>query len=54
MQEVYRLGKELVVVYMNGRPIAEPWVEQHAHAIVEAWYPGQEGDMQSRIFYLGM
>ncbi|WOZ37116.1 glycoside hydrolase family 3 N-terminal domain-containing protein [Paenibacillus polymyxa] len=43
MQEVYRLGKELVVVYMNGRPIAEPWVEEHAHAIVEAWYPGQEG-----------
>ncbi|MCJ1220252.1 glycoside hydrolase family 3 N-terminal domain-containing protein [Paenibacillus polymyxa] len=43
MQEVYRLGKELVVVYMNGRPIAEPWVEEHAYAIVEAWYPGQEG-----------
>lgn len=43
MQEVYSLGKKLVVVYMNGRPIAEPWVEKHAHAIVEAWYPGQEG-----------
>lgn len=43
IQEIYKLGKPLVVVYINGRPIAEPWIEDHAHAILEAWYPGQEG-----------
>ncbi|WP_018885185.1 glycoside hydrolase family 3 N-terminal domain-containing protein [Paenibacillus massiliensis] len=43
MQEIHRLGKKMVVVYINGRPIAEPWVDEHAHAVVEAWYPGQEG-----------
>ncbi|KQY80822.1 glycosyl hydrolase family 3 [Paenibacillus sp. Root52] len=43
IQEVHKLGKTLVVVYINGRPIAEPWVDEHADAILEAWYPGQEG-----------
>jgi beta-glucosidase len=43
LQEVYKLGKPVVVVYMNGRPIVEPWIDEHVPAIVEAWYPGQEG-----------
>ncbi|MGG6309495.1 glycoside hydrolase family 3 N-terminal domain-containing protein [Paenibacillus macerans] len=43
IQEVHKLGKPLVVVYINGRPIAEPWIDEHADAILEAWYPGQEG-----------
>lgn len=43
IQEVHKLGKPLIVVYINGRPITEPWIDEHADAIVEAWYPGQEG-----------
>lgn len=43
VQEVYKLGKPVIVVYINGRPVSEPWIEEHAHAILEAWYPGQEG-----------
>lgn len=43
VQEIYKLGKPVIVVYINGRPIVEPWIDEHAHAIVEAWYPGQEG-----------
>ncbi|MGM0882170.1 MAG: glycoside hydrolase family 3 N-terminal domain-containing protein [Bacillota bacterium] len=43
VQEIHKLGKPVIVVYINGRPIAEPWIDEHAHAIVEAWYPGQEG-----------
>lgn len=42
-QELHQLGKRMVVVYINGRPIVEPWIEEHADAILEAWYPGQEG-----------
>lgn len=43
IQEICQLGKPVVIVYINGRPIAEPWIEDHADAILEAWYPGQEG-----------
>lgn len=43
IQEIHKLGKPLIVVYINGRPITEPWIDEHADAIVEAWYPGQEG-----------
>ncbi len=42
-REIHKLGKPVIVVYINGRPIVEPWIDYHAHAIVEAWYPGQEG-----------
>jgi beta-glucosidase len=42
-QEIHRLGKPVIIVYMNGRPIVEPWIDENAHAIIEAWYPGQEG-----------
>lgn len=30
-------------MYINGRPITEPWIDEQADAILEAWYPGQEG-----------
>ena len=36
-------GKPLVVVLMNGSALAVPWAKEHAAAIVEAWYPGEEG-----------
>ncbi|MGV7115500.1 glycoside hydrolase family 3 N-terminal domain-containing protein [Paenibacillus kyungheensis] len=42
-QQIYELGKKLIVIYINGRPVAEPWIDEHADAIIEAWYPGQEG-----------
>ncbi|MRN54341.1 glycoside hydrolase family 3 N-terminal domain-containing protein [Paenibacillus monticola] len=43
VQEICKLGKQVIVVYINGRPIAEPWITQHVDAILEAWYPGQAG-----------
>ncbi|NMO94724.1 glycoside hydrolase family 3 N-terminal domain-containing protein [Paenibacillus lemnae] len=43
LQEIHKLGKPVIVVYINGRPIAEPWIDEHVPAILEAWYPGQEG-----------
>ncbi|MFZ0661131.1 MAG: glycoside hydrolase family 3 C-terminal domain-containing protein [Acidobacteriaceae bacterium] len=36
-------GKPLVVVLMNGSALAVNWAEQHANAILEAWYPGEDG-----------
>ena len=34
-------GKPLIVVYLTGGPISDPWVERNADAIVQAWYPGE-------------
>lgn len=43
VQELRKVTPTLIVVYINGRPISEPWIAEHADAIVEAWYPGQAG-----------
>ena len=36
-------GKPLVVVLMNGSALAVNWANDHANAIVDAWYAGEEG-----------
>ena len=36
-------GKPVVVVLVNGRPLAIPWMAEHIPAVVEAWLPGEEG-----------
>jgi beta-glucosidase len=37
-----KLGKPVVVYLMNAKPIAMPYVADHADAILEGWYAGQE------------
>lgn len=41
LEAVKAAGKPLVVVYMTGGAISDPWVEANADAIVQAWYPGE-------------
>lgn len=36
-------GKPVVLVLLNGRPLAINWAAGHVPAILEAWYPGTEG-----------
>ncbi len=36
-------GKPLVVVLQNGSALAINWAQENANAILEAWYPGEEG-----------
>ncbi|HQE93685.1 MAG TPA: glycoside hydrolase family 3 C-terminal domain-containing protein [Anaerolineae bacterium] len=43
LQAVAATGKPLVVVLLNGSAVAVNWAAAHATAIVEAWYPGEEG-----------
>jgi beta-glucosidase len=43
VRAVASAGKPLVVVLMNGSALAARWEKEHANAILEAWYPGQEG-----------
>ncbi|HSK87344.1 MAG TPA: glycoside hydrolase family 3 C-terminal domain-containing protein, partial [Anaerolineales bacterium] len=42
-QAILATGKPVVVVLVNGRPFAIPWLDEHANAILEAWLPGEEG-----------
>ncbi len=35
--------KPIVVVLLNGSALAVNWAQEHARAVLEAWYPGEEG-----------
>ena len=43
VQAVASTGKPLVVVLMNGSALAVNWEKEHANAILESWYSGEEG-----------
>jgi beta-glucosidase len=43
LKEAAGAGKPLVVVLTNGSALAVNWANEHANAIVDAWYPGEEG-----------
>jgi beta-glucosidase len=43
LEAVQAVGKPLVVVLLNGSAISVNWAQQHANAIIDAWYPGEEG-----------
>ncbi len=40
LQSLKATGVPLVVVLMNGRPIAEPWMYENCDAVLEAWHLG--------------
>jgi beta-glucosidase len=43
VEAVAATGKPLAVVLMNGSALAVNWINGHANAILDAWYPGEEG-----------
>jgi len=43
LRAVASAGKPLVVVLMNGSALSVNWASEHANAILEAWYSGEEG-----------
>jgi beta-glucosidase len=43
LEAVAATGKPLVVVLTNGSALGVNWAKAHANAILEAWYPGEEG-----------
>jgi beta-glucosidase len=40
---MFAMGKPVVVVLINGAPLSIPEVAEKANAVLEGWYPGQEG-----------
>lgn len=43
LKAVYATGTPVVLVLQNGRPLALEWEAAHIPAILEAWYPGEQG-----------
>ncbi|MFZ0427404.1 MAG: beta-glucosidase BglX [Acidobacteriota bacterium] len=43
LEAVVEMGKPVVLVLINGRPLSIPWAAEHVPAILEAWEPGTEG-----------
>lgn len=43
VEAVVGTGTPTVVVLTHGRPYSIEWISQHAAAIVDAWYPGEQG-----------
>jgi beta-glucosidase len=43
LKAVVALGKPVVLVLLNGRPLSINWADDHVPAILEAWEPGTEG-----------
>ncbi len=43
LKEVVALGKPVVLVLLNGRPLSIVWAAENVPAILEAWEPGTEG-----------
>ena len=43
LEAVAATGKPVVVVLMSGSAVAMNWANDHAAALLEAWYPGEAG-----------
>ena len=43
VQAIYQTGTPVILVLVNGRPIAEPWLEKNLKGIIETWEPGAMG-----------
>jgi beta-glucosidase len=43
LKAVVALGKPVILVLLNGRPLSINWAAENVPAILEAWEPGSEG-----------
>ncbi|MFC6645791.1 glycoside hydrolase family 3 C-terminal domain-containing protein [Granulicella cerasi] len=43
LQALAATGKPMIVVLLNGSALAVNWANDHANAILDAWYPGEFG-----------
>jgi beta-glucosidase len=43
VEDIVATGTPVVVVLLNGRPFVLDWMAEKVPAIIEAWFPGEEG-----------
>lgn len=52
LEAVYKVNKNIVLVLMNGRPLAIEWADKNLPAIVEVWHLGTEsGNAIAQVLY---
>ncbi len=52
VEEIYKTGKPIVIVLMNGRPLAVTWIDEHVPAILETWFLGtQAGHAMADVLF---
>jgi beta-glucosidase len=51
-KELFKTGKPIVVVLMNGRPLSINWLNENVNAILEAWFPGvTAGEAVAKVLF---
>ncbi len=43
VKSLKEINKNIIVVYVNGKPISEPWIQKNIPSVIEAWEPGNLG-----------
>ncbi len=43
VKKLYQNNKNLTVIYVSGKPISEPWIQDNVNSILHAWEPGSMG-----------
>lgn len=43
LKVLHETGKPMVLILVNGRPLSINWANENVNAILEVWYPGEEG-----------
>lgn len=43
LEAAHRAGKPVILILETGRPYAIRWAKAHIPAIIQAWYPGEQG-----------
>nr|WP_226913021.1 beta-glucosidase BglX [Flavicella marina] len=52
LEAVYKVNKNIVLVLMNGRPLAINWADKNVPSIIEAWQLGsQSGNAIAQVLY---
>ena len=52
LMELSKLGKPIILLVFNGRPLTLSWENEHIPAILDVWFPGSEaGDAISDVIF---
>lgn len=43
LKEIYKVNPRTALILHTGNPLTSKWAAEHVPAILQAWYPGQEG-----------
>ena len=54
VKAIYEKNKNMTVVYVSGKPISEPWIEENIKSIIHAWEPGSMGGKSLGKIVFGM